>query len=130
MKQELVVFEGYDIQKLSIERVLDIPKEKKQTIDLNIDAYRNSEKKYKDRYRITMKLKTYTENTEIYSEINGYFKISEELNIEEKNYFLNVSAPAIIYPYIRALISNITSFDVEKSVVLPVIDFTSLKNDK
>lgn len=134
MEQDLIIFEGYNIQKLTLEKNYNISKEKKQTIDFNIDVSENLEKKYKDKYRVTMKLMVYTEISEIYVEFSGFFKISNKLEEENKIYFLNVSAPAIIYPYIRALVSNITAVDTGDTVILPVIDFVSIarmnNNDK
>lgn len=73
-----------------------------------------------------MKIKTFTENTELYIEFDGFFDISEKLDEASKKYFLEVSAASIIYPYIRAFISNATALDTGNAVILPVINFASV----
>ncbi len=61
-------------------------------------------------------------------EVVGYFKYS---NIEEKklNDFLYQNAPAILFPYIRAYISALTTLSGINPIVLPTLNLVSLKDD-
>ena len=72
---------------------------------------------------ILFKIKLYTKSSEIYIEFDGFFTISENLNEEDKKYFLNVTAATILYPYIRTFISNVTAFDKGEAVILPIVNF-------
>jgi preprotein translocase subunit SecB len=73
-------------------------------------------------------------------EIEGMFHIDESIFIVEEtgekrelsevqNIFL-VNATAILYPYLRSIVSMITSLDAKSNMVLPVIDIRRLNPQK
>ena len=122
-KKNLINFEGYSVEKFSMKKNPNISDEQKNTIDVKYDTYINKDKKLNHLYRSEFKIKLYTELSELYIEFDGFFKISEALKEEEKQYFLNVTAATILYPYIRTFISNVTAFDKGETVILPIINF-------
>ena len=121
--KNLINFQGYSVEKFSMEKNMNIPIEQKNTFDITFDTYVNKDKKHKNLYRAEFKIKVYTEISELYIEFNGYFEISEKLTKEDKDYFLNVTAATILYPYVRSFISNVTAFDKGQAVILPIINF-------
>lgn len=57
----------------------------------------------------------------------GQFRINPELKDEEKiKYYLAANGTAILYPYLRAAVSIISSLDSESAVLLPTINVNEL----
>ncbi len=121
--QNSIKFEGYMIQKLNLEKKDDIKKDEKGNISLNCSSYQNKEKGREDSYKVSMNINLYTNLSKIELVIDGFFIISKKIDDEIKKNFLEISAPAILYPYARTLISNITAFDADETVLLPIINF-------
>ncbi|MFT4071618.1 MAG: protein-export chaperone SecB [Dysgonamonadaceae bacterium] len=55
----------------------------------------------------------------------GYFDFEKDITEDEKKVFFNTSAPAILFPYIRAYISTLTTLGGIKSITLPTVNLTS-----
>ena len=127
MNKSIVKFDGYLIQNFMLEKIDDIPKEKKGDIELNCKSFGNNIKGKENSYRVSLNIVTYTEKSKLDLTLDGFFEISKDLGEENKKYFLSVSAPAIIYPYARTFISNVTAFDIDDTVILPVINFADPK---
>lgn len=128
MKKDIntIKFNGYMIQKFLLEKS-DIPSEQKGNIELNCNSFKSNTKGKENSYRVSLNIVTYTDKSRINLILDGYFEISNDLDEKGKYYFLNVSAPAIIYPYARTFISNVTAFDIDDTVILPVINFADPK---
>ncbi|MFC6464897.1 protein-export chaperone SecB [Marinilactibacillus sp. GCM10026970] len=63
-------------------------------------------------------------------ELSGFFTINEENEDKAKNYLL-VNGSAILMPYLRAIISIISSLDNESAIVLPTMNtYNFEKKDK
>lgn len=60
---------------------------------------------------------------EIEFEMRGFFEFSNELTEPEKAMFFTGSAPAIMFPYLRAYISTMTSISGIEPIILPTINF-------
>lgn len=56
-------------------------------------------------------------------EINAFFSLNKDLDIEEKRKYLLVNGSAMVYPYIRTIISLLTSLDNSDVTVLPSLNF-------
>lgn len=58
------------------------------------------------------------------------FDSDNELHAEEKENMIKTNGSAIMFPYIRTLISNLTSADThEETIVLPTINFSQVISD-
>lgn len=121
MDKDKVIFNGYEIQNFTLNKENNIPKDKKGNLTIRKKIMENPKKE--NEYCLIMNLEMYTENSKIDITINGYFDISKKMEDDVKDYFLQISAPAIVYPYIRTFISNVTAFDIGETVVLPIINF-------
>lgn len=121
MNKDKVIFNGYEIQNFILNKENNIPKEKKGNLTIRKKIMENPKKE--NEYCLIMNLEMYTEDSKIDITINGYFDISKNIEEDIKDYFLQISAPAIVYPYIRTFISNVTAFDIGETVVLPIINF-------
>ena len=54
----------------------------------------------------------------------GYFEIDEGLSEDMKEGFFNANAPAILFPYIRAYISTLSTLSGIKPIVLPTLNLS------
>lgn len=61
--------------------------------------------------------------------LKGKFSININLDLEEKKKFIMQNTSAIMFPYIRSLISVITSQADGKTITLPTINFVNMMND-
>lgn len=55
-------------------------------------------------------------------EVHGDFEINNISNEEEIKNYLAVNGTAILYPYIRSILSMVSSLDSERAIVLPTIN--------
>ena len=125
-KKNDVIFKGYLIDSLNIQKEPNILKEKQGTFNLKYRCQENESKK--NIFRVSLSLEDlYTNKSKINITLCGFFEFLGNFEEEKKNYFLKVSAPAIIYPYIRTIISNITAFDVDETAILPIINFADIE---
>ena len=54
----------------------------------------------------------------------GYFEFEKNITDDERKVFFNMSAPAILFPYIRAYISALTSLSGINPVILPTLNLS------
>ena len=112
------------IKKFTLEKIENISKEDVGNVEFECLYYEN--RKNKKLYCVSLHLITYTNKSKLDLTLDGIFEIPNNIEKSLKEYFLAVSAPAILYPYVRAFISNVTSFDIDETVVLPVVNFADL----
>lgn len=60
--------------------------------------------------------------------IEGMFEFDAELGENQRNDFFDFNAPAILFPYVRAYVSALTSLSGFKPFVLPTINFAARKS--
>lgn len=59
--------------------------------------------------------------------IVGFFEFDSQIDNTIKENFFNINAPAILFPYIRAHITTLTSLSGIKPVILPTINLSARK---
>lgn len=64
-------------------------------------------------------------NINISIKIEGLFEFDSDLNETQKNNFFDINAPAILYPYVRAYLSSLTSLSGFSHIILPTINFAA-----
>lgn len=69
-----------------------------------------------------------TEALKIEIDSIGYFNF-ENLDKDSLSNFLFVNAPAILFPYLRAYISSLTTLSGIRPIILPTLNLTSLRED-
>lgn len=117
-------FEGYRVKKA----ILEINKISGDELDVKFDVSGelNIPKK---KFFLSLK----TEISDVSRDINfevefeGKFSITSEK--VEINDFILINAPAILFPYIRAYITTMTSLSGIKPMILPTLNLTSLKSE-
>lgn len=54
----------------------------------------------------------------------GFFEFDSDLKPKEKDQFFRTSAPAILFPYVRAYITTLSSLSGVKPVILPTLNLS------
>ena len=61
-------------------------------------------------------------NIEVKAE--GLFEFEKDITVDERNVFFKTSAPAILFPYIRAYITTLSSLSGMSPVILPTLNLS------
>ena len=119
----VISFENYYISEMQFRKIKKDDEINKFKIDIGIDE----NKKF-----VKLKVSISTEINLIEVEIIGEFKFANEISEKDRIKFLKINGAAILYPYIRAYISNISSFDKEASaIIIPTVNFQKIyENDE
>ncbi len=114
-------FKGYRITKsdISIKPDGDINQK------LNISFSGKNQKAENSVYILDLRTSITNEDNsiDINIDMRGFFEFDEGLSPNNQEMFFNGSAPAIMFPYIRAAISTITGISGIAPIVLPTINF-------
>ena len=54
----------------------------------------------------------------------GVFEFEQDINVREKDVFFKTSAPAILFPYVRAYISALSSLSGMAPIILPTLNLS------
>lgn len=128
-KEPVIIFQGYRI----IEYVFKINKhQEKNDFKLSVqpNIFNEDDHKYGE---ITVKLVKVNDEVNIKMSIIGRFEINRKWELDEDRIeeFLVHNGTAIVYPYMRAAVSMLTSLDSEKAVLLPTLNTNALtKSDE
>lgn len=117
----VISLENYYLKEMHLKRLKDGEKAGEFGIRIGVD----------DEFEhINLIVKVTTDEEVILVDMVGYFKFSDEIKREEREKFLRINGAAILYPYIRAYISMITSFNKSGSaIIIPTVNFQKLYND-
>jgi len=76
--------------------------------------------------RLVLSAKIVDTNNAMHIEVKseGYFEFEKDITDDERKVFFNTSAPAILFPYIRAYISALTSLSGINPVILPTLNLS------
>lgn len=74
---------------------------------------------------MSVKMKDEKGNINISIKIEGVFEFDSDLTDKQKNDFFGINAPAILFPYVRAYISSLTSLSGFNHLILPTINFAA-----
>ncbi|MGR9527305.1 hypothetical protein ACSS31_26845 (plasmid) [Priestia megaterium] len=120
----VIKFEGYTIDKLYIERLEvshDDQKPKENNLNRGV-SIGLSEDKERAIIILSIELDDFVNRKRIEAEIIGEFAIVAELDDEKLEEILSVNGVALVYPYVRSIISMVTSLDSDSAIILPTIN--------
>ena len=114
----VISLENYYLKEIHLQRLKDEDEAGQFGIKIGVD----------DSFEhINLIIKISTNEEVILVDMVGYFKFSDDIKLEEKEKFLHLNGAAILYPYIRAYISTITSFNKNGSaIIIPTVNFQQL----
>lgn len=76
--------------------------------------------------KITISIHYHLAPHDIKLSVNGFFELNDDYSEDELEKFLVVNGTAIVFPYIRSMISMLSSLDAEDAIILPTINTNSL----
>lgn len=136
----VIDFKGYSIKDISYKRIDD--QSEIDTFKQSITGEDGLEKDFDRKIRIgtTEDLKSALLELEvsvydlansrtITCELSGQFDISEDLTIEQINGVISTSGVGILYPYLRSIISILTTLDSPNAIVIPTINPNNYDQD-
>ena len=131
MQESQFNFLGYRISKFSCE-ISDNFGREKESFSQTIEVKDNFDKKDNRFVEVIMSLDVKTKSkTFLFSlEIKGAFKASKKMTDELFVKLSKYNAPAILFPFARALIASCTAQANIPAVVLPIINLSSISSDK
>lgn len=127
--EPVIKFLGYSIEKLiyskeALEFIEELDANNEQEMSLSLQQGITEDMK-KAKLSLTLNLKDICKEIYISLQIIGNFEIMDIEDEEEINRFLAVNGTAIIYPYVRSVVSMISSLDANEAIILPTINTSS-----
>ena len=131
MQKSQFSFLGYRISRFKCE-IADTFSKEKETFSQMINIKDNFDKKDNRFVEVIMNVDVKTKSkTFLFSlEIKGAFKASEKMTDELFIKLSKHNAPAILFPFARALIASCTAQANIPAVVLPIINLSGVSPDK
>lgn len=125
----VISFEGYRINSLHYDTVSKSEYENQKNLEIQIKYGINMEG-LKGIVKFTVVFKNSGEDYRTGTlEIDGQFSIRKDLNEEKAKMYISENGSAMVYPYVRTVLSIITSLDAPQASVLPSLNFTDAKKD-
>ena len=124
--EPVIKFKGYSIEKLIFSKEGIDFNEPLEQIDgkaINLSIEQGISEDLKNaRLKIIIKLVDEVININIWLEVVGNFEINDINDPETIQDFLTVNGTAILYPYVRSIVSMVSSLDSENAIILPTIN--------
>lgn len=116
-------FLGYKITDSQIHIEADKEVSKSCDVTFNKTVGMNMEE---HKMRLLLEVKIDSQNKAMHIEIKaeGYFEFEQDITEKEQKIFFNTSAPAILFPYVRAYIGSLTALSGVSPVVLPTLNLS------
>lgn len=127
MDKPVISLEKYEVDEINFSRTLtDEDKENSEVFDVNFSGGLTEDEKYG---KVTISVTCLDKETfrKVTVTVSGYFLLNDTENIKE---YLIVNGSAIIFPYVRSILSMVTSFDSETAVLIPTVNILDLMKDK
>lgn len=133
MNKPVISFNGYRISKIDYkvvdkEEKFDEYTEKNGQIKLIVERNSNDDKIAKLTIGTIVIDKQNMRVVEV--DISGIFDIDSDIDEESIRIYLTQNGTAMLFPYLRSIISMITSLDNENSIILPTINTTGFVEDE
>lgn len=131
MEGPVIVFESYKLNKYNFEKKDNVDyqetteEKEKDNISLSVETGTTEDLKSG---RVTVNVEVQNEEMKLNIEVSGFFSINIETSADEITKFLTVNGTAIVFPYIRSMVSMLTSLDSSQALILPTINTQNLLN--
>lgn len=123
MKDPVIKFKGYSIQQLNYQKVDS--KDVKPSSKLNLSCGISEDLEFG---KIIITVEYINADLQITLTVDGLFDVK---GVESKEFieeFLTVNGTAIVYPYVRSIVSMVSSLDSNNAIILPTINTTNFSN--
>lgn len=121
----ILMFQRYQIEKYHYDRKHNQLTANNEDDDYHLEVDGGISEDLK-RGKITVELTLKTQEFNLNLCVVGYFDIKDGLEEKEIEKALVVNGTAMVFPYIRSMVSMLTSLDSENAVLLPTINTYNL----
>lgn len=126
MKEPVIRFKGYSIQELNYQKVDSaIHRDDKPSSNLRLGCGISEDLKFGE---VMITVEVENGDVKVLLTVNGLFDVDGVESKESVEEFLSINGTAIVYPYVRSIISMVSSLDSNKAIVLPTINTTNFAN--
>lgn len=134
--EPVIKFKGYSIEKLiytkedfvfSEEKDQNVEIQNGIALSISVECGVTDDLK-RGKVSLNIKSKHEDSNLSIVLDVDGYFDINGINELTEIENFLLVNGTAILYPYLRSIISMVSSLDSNEAIVLPTINTSNFAN--
>jgi len=117
-------FKGYDVIKVVFDKPLGFS-EGNFNINVNHLTHVDEENKniFKSEFIVT--ISNEEKNFNLIVQTVGYFEIMGDVEQKVYDNYINISSPSIVYPYIRAFITNLVIQTGMKPIIIPPLNFAN-----
>lgn len=131
MEQPVIEFQGYKIKKYNYEKTsikdninaTEVESDGNEPFGISVEPSLTKDLK---NGLITVRVEYNGDGISISITVEGFFKINDNKDSEAIINYLVVNGTAIIFPYIRSMISMLSSLDSENAILLPTLNTNNL----
>lgn len=111
------IVESHIVTNPEVEASQNLNVEFEQTVGVNEEGHNM-------RLEMTANISDENNALDIKVKAQGFFEFETDLKQEEKDIFFRTNAPAILFPYLRAYITTLSSLSGVKPVILPTLNMS------
>lgn len=127
MEKTVIFLQKYELEEIIMSRNVTESDLEKDILNLDAKVALTEDKK-QGAVKLIVSLADRVHKKKIKATITGFFDINTEENISD---ILYVNGTAILYPYLRSIVSVVSALDSSEAMVLPTINVLELmKNSK
>jgi len=117
-------FKGYEIIKVVFDKPLNYSNTNFQ-IDVNHIAHVDKSNNKIVSSEFVVNISDSDKKFNLIVQTIGHFEITGEVSEDIYNNYINISSPSIVYPYIRAFITNIVIQAGMQPIIIPPLNFAN-----
>lgn len=124
--EAILKFTGYKIVNLVYNRDIDLPEKDENELEVGVGTAISDDGE-QGQVKISVTALDVENRRTVKAEVLGSFDF---IDVEDKERTLAVNGTAILYPYVRAIISTVTTQDSLNAIILPTVNTLNfLKNE-
>lgn len=118
----VIIFNGYEIKYYNYKKKADLDSGIEDPFNVSVEPGVTEDLK---NGKISIHVLYELPEVSIDIEVDGFFKINEITDPDKISEYLVVNGTAILFPYVRSMISMLSSLDSDKAIILPTINTTN-----
>ena len=122
MEKPVIFLQKYELEEIIVSRNVTESDLEKDILNLDAKVALTEDKK-QGAVKLIVSLADRVHKKKIKATITGFFDINTEENISD---ILYVNGTAILYPYLRSIVSVVSALDSSEAMVLPTINVLEL----
>lgn len=118
----VIIFSGYEIINYTYKKKANLDSDIKDPFNVSVKSGISEDLK---NGKISVHVLYELPEVSIDIEVDGFFEINDVTDPDKISEYLVVNGTAILFPYVRSMISMLSSLDSDKAIILPTINTTN-----